>query len=141
MSFLLPSCEEIPPEALPPSETLSSPKSDMPASKPFISKGSIEQSSNCEFLPKIYHLLSFWKSLSSTKLTYTQTFSAQIYALTLVSMRNVSENTLPFVSQSINKHSKTSFEKNCFSAWASTLNMGLINKVDMVCLSPVGYGV
>ena len=39
------------------------------------------------------------------------------------------------------KHSKTSFEKNCFSAWVSTLNMGLINKVDMVCLSPVGYGV
>ena len=39
------------------------------------------------------------------------------------------------------KHSKISFEKNCFSAWASTLNMGLINKVDMVCLSPVGYGV
>ena len=37
--------------------------------------------------------------------------------------------------------SKTSFEKYCFSAWASTLNMGLINKVDMVCLSPVGYGV
>ena len=36
---------------------------------------------------------------------------------------------------------RTSFEKNCFSAWASTLNMGLINKVDMVCLSPVGYGV
>ena len=39
------------------------------------------------------------------------------------------------------RHSRTSFEKNCFSAWASTLNMGLINKVDMVCLSPVGYGV
>ena len=38
-------------------------------------------------------------------------------------------------------HAKTSFETNCFSAWASTLNMGLINKVDMVCLSPVGYGV
>ena len=38
-------------------------------------------------------------------------------------------------------YSKTSFEKNCFSAWASTLNMGLINKVNMVCLSPVGYGV
>ena len=32
-------------------------------------------------------------------------------------------------------------KKNCFSALASTLNMGLINKVDMVCLSPVGYGV
>ena len=40
-----------------------------------------------------------------------------------------------------NNCSRTSFEKNCFSAWASTLNMGLINKVDMVCLSPVGYGV
>ena len=39
------------------------------------------------------------------------------------------------------KYSKTSFEKNCFSAWASTLNVGLINKVDMVCLSPVVYGV
>ena len=44
-------------------------------------------------------------------------------------------------SKGLFKHSKTSFEKNCFSAWASTLNMGLINKVDMVCLSPVGYGV
>ena len=43
--------------------------------------------------------------------------------------------------QLLHEHSKTSFEKNCFSAWASTLNMGLINKVDMVCLSPVGYGV
>ena len=37
----------------------------------------------------------------------------------------------------VNKSQKTSFEKNCFSAWASTLNMVLINKVDMVCLSPV----
>ena len=43
--------------------------------------------SNCEFLLKIYHFLSFWKSLSSTKLAYTQTLSAQIYALTLVLMR------------------------------------------------------
>ena len=31
--------------------------------------------------------------------------------------------------------------KKTLFAWASTLNMGLINKVDMVCLSPVGYGV
>ena len=46
-----------------------------------------------------------------------------------------------FAKITLNKHSKTSFEKNCFFAWASTLNMGLINKVDMVCLSPVGYGV
>ena len=52
--------------------------------------------------------------------------------------------SLPPPSQRFDKVTiitKTSFEKNCFSAWASTLNMGLINKVDMVCLSPVGYGV
>ena len=36
---------------------------------------------------------------------------------------------------------RLALKKNCFSAWASTLNMGLINEVDMVCLSPVGYGV
>ena len=107
MSFLLPSCEEIPPEALPASDTISSPKSDMPASEPFISKGAIDHSSNCEFLLKIYHFLSFWKSLSSTKLTYTQTLSAQIYALTLVLMRTsrIAEDTLLFVSQSINNFS------------------------------------
>ena len=29
-------------------------------------------------------------------------------------------------------HWKTSFEKNCFSAWASTLNMGLINKLNTI---------
>ena len=100
MSFLLPSCEEIPPESLPSSDTISSPKSDMPASEPFISKGTIEHSSNCEFLLKIYHFLSFWKSLSSTKLAFTQTLSAQISL-----NADVSENTLPFVSQSIDNFS------------------------------------
>ena len=103
MSFLLPSCEEIPPEALPASDTISSPKSDMPAGEPFISKGTVEHSSNREFLLKIYHFLSFWKSLSSTKLTYTQTLSA-IYALTLVLM-GMSRKTLQFVIQSINNFS------------------------------------
>ena len=91
VSFLLPSCEEIPPEALPAFDTISLPKSDMPASKLFISKRSIEHSSDCEFLLKIYHFLSFWKSLSSTKLTYTQALSAKIYTLTLVLMRTFRE--------------------------------------------------
>ena len=111
MSFLLPSCEEIPPESLPAFDTISSPKSNMPASEPFISKGTVEHTSNCEFLLKIYHFPSFWKSLSSTKLTYTPTLSA-IYALLTISDRgqgslnaDVSENTLPFVSQSINNFS------------------------------------
>ena len=44
VSFFLPSCEEIPPEALPASDTISSPRSDMPASEPLISKGTIEHS-------------------------------------------------------------------------------------------------
>ena len=102
MSFLLPSCEEIPPEALPASGTISLPKSDMPTSEPIISKGTIEHSSNCEFLLKIYHLLSFWKSLSSTKLIYTQSSDLR----TNLSLNaDVSENTLPFVSQSINNFS------------------------------------
>ena len=109
MSFLLPSCEEIPPESLPASDTISSPKFDMPASEPFISKGTVEHTSNCEFLLKIYHFPSFWKSFSSTKLTYTPTLYA-IYALTPnqieVSLNaDVSESTLPFVSQSINNFS------------------------------------
>ena len=55
--------------------------------------------------------------------------------------RQVTARVAVVVNEQLKKHSKTSFEKNCFSAWASTLNMGLINKVDMVCLSPVGYGV
>ena len=72
----------------------------MPTSKPFIS----------EFLLKIYHFPSFWKSLSSTKLTYTPTLSA-IYVLNISDQIEVSlnadvlENTLPFVSQSINNFS------------------------------------
>ena len=53
----------------------------------------------------------------------------------------VTTNGFVTIWYGLRKYAKTSFEKNCFSAWASTLNMGLINKVDMVCLSPVGYGV
>ena len=98
MSFLLPSCEgEIPPEALPASDTISSPKSDMLASEPFISKGTIEHSSNCKLLLKIYHFLLFRRSLSSTYLRYLRT--------NLSLNADVSENTLPFVSQSLNNFS------------------------------------
>ena len=92
MSFLIPSCEEIPPEALPASSTISSPKSDMPAGMSFISKGTVEHSSNCEFLLKIYHFISFWNALR--------------YLRTNLSINaDVLENTLPFVSQSINNFS------------------------------------
>ena len=111
MSFLLPSCEEIPPESLPAFDTISSPKSNMPASEPFISKGTVEHTSNCDFLLKTYHFPSFWKSLSSTKLTYTPTLST-IYALTISDRGQGSLNAdvlethlLPFVSQSINNFS------------------------------------
>ena len=110
MSFLLPSCEEIPSESLHAFDTISLPISDMPTSELFISKETVEHTLNCEFLLKIYHFPSFWKSLSSTKLTYTPTLSA-IYALTISERgqgslnADVSENTLPFVSQSINNFS------------------------------------
>ena len=46
-----------------------------------------------------------------------------------------------YIELYLKEHWKTSLEKNCFSAWASTLDKGLINKVDMVYLSSVGYGV
>ena len=64
------------------------------------------------------------------------TFAILVFVNLLSSWQLKRESTSVYKSDS-----KTSFEKNCFSAWASTLNMGLINKVDMVCLSPVGYGV
>ena len=101
------SCEEIQPASLPAFDTISSPKSNMPASEPFISKGTVERTSNCEFLLKIYHFPTFWKSLSSTKLSYTPTLSA-IYALTISDRgqdslnADVPENTFPFVIQFIN---------------------------------------
>ena len=104
MSFLLPSCEEIPPEALPASDTISSPKSDMPASEPFISKGTIEHYSNCEFLLKIYHFLSFWKSLFDKTYLYKKALRSDLRT-NLSLNADVSENTLPFVSQSINNFS------------------------------------
>ena len=85
----------------------------MPASEPFISKGTIEHSLNCEYLLKTYHFLSFWKSLSSKKTCLYPN------ALHLDLRTNLSRNA--DVSENI--------------------YMGLINKVDMVCLSPVGYGV
>ena len=107
MSFLLPSCEEIPPESLPASDNISSPKFNMLASEPLIYRGTVEHTSNCVFLLKIYIFPSFWKSLSLTKPTYTPTLSA-IYALTISDLgqgslnADVSENTLLFVSHSIN---------------------------------------
>ena len=60
MSLLLPSCKEVPFESLSTSDTISSPKSVMPASKPFISKGTIEYTSNCEFLLKTFFLFEIF---------------------------------------------------------------------------------
>ena len=39
----------------------------LPASRPFISKETVEHTSKCELLLKIYHFPSICKSLSSTK--------------------------------------------------------------------------
>ena len=50
-------------ESLPDSDTISSLKSDMTAGQPLISEETVEHTSSCEFLLKIYHLPSLWKSL------------------------------------------------------------------------------
>ena len=57
-------------------------------------------------------------SLENLKGKYTKNISVGL--ITVVVQENI--RCLPII------HSKTSFEKNCFYAWASTLNMGLINK-------------
>ena len=72
----------------------------MPAREPFISKGTIEHSSNYEFLIKRYNFLSFWKSLSSTKHALRSDLRTNLSL-----NADISENTLPFVSQSINNFS------------------------------------
>ena len=106
MSFLLPSCEEIPPEALPASDTISSPKSDMPASEPFISKGTIEHSSNCEVVLAQDIPLSFVLEVAFIDKTYLYPNALRSDLRTELSVNaDVSENTLPFVSQSINNFS------------------------------------
>ena len=104
MSLLLPSCEEIPPEALPASHTISSPKSDVPASEPFISKGTVEHSSQCEFLLKKYHFF-FFLEVAFTDKTYPYPNALRYLSTNLSLKVDVSENTLPFVKQSINNFS------------------------------------
>ena len=106
MLFLQPSCEEIPREALPASDTISSPKSDMPASEPFISKGTIEYYLNCEFSLKIYHFNSLFLEVAFIDKTYLYPNALSSDLRTNLSVNaDVSENTLPFVSQSINNFS------------------------------------
>ena len=93
------------PKRFPLPTLLSSPKSDMPASEPFISKGTIEHSSNCEFLLKIYHFLSFFEVPFIDK-THLFPKALRSDLSTKLSLNvDVSENTLPFVSQSINNFS------------------------------------
>ena len=102
------------PKRFPASDTISSPKSDMPASEPFISKGTIEYFSNCEFLLKTYHFLSFLEVAFIDK-TYLYPnalrFLRANLSLNIIVTGNlslnadVSEYTLPFVSHSINNFS------------------------------------
>ena len=59
---------------------------------------------NCEFLLKIYHFPSFWKSLSSTKLspTLSAIYTLTAHRIEVCLYADVLENILPFESQSIN---------------------------------------
>ena len=92
------------PKRFPASDTISSPKSDMPASEPFISKGTIEYSSNCEFLLKTYHFLSFLEVAFIDK-TYLYPNALHYLRTNLSLNADVSEYTLPLVSHSINSFS------------------------------------
>ena len=84
----------------------------------------------------IFPGLSYKEALNASNLP---TLKERMELLTTTLFKEAVENK----SHKLNKllQPSPSFEKNCFSAWASTLNMGLINNVDMVCLWPVGYGV
>ena len=76
----------------------------MPASEPFISKETVEHSSNSEFLLKIYHY-SFFLEVAFTDKTYLYPNALRYLRTNLSLNADVSENTLPFVSQSINNFS------------------------------------
>ena len=56
MSLLLPSCEEIQPESLPVSDTVSLLESDMTTSESFLSDETVDITSHCDFSLKKYHL-------------------------------------------------------------------------------------
>ena len=77
----------------------------MPASEQFISKGTIEYSSNCEFLLKSIPL-SFVLEVAFIDKTYLYPKALRSDLRTNLSLNaDVSENTFPFVSQSINNFS------------------------------------
>ena len=102
-SLLLPSCEEIPLESLPASDTISSPKCDMPASEPFISKETVEHTSTYELLLKIYHFPSFLEVAFIDK-TYPNAlrYLRTNYIRSRLAFMRTSRKTDPFESQSIN---------------------------------------
>ena len=74
----------------------------MPASEPFISKGTVEHSSNCEFLLKIYHFL-FGSRFHRQNLPILK--RSPLFTHWPLSWCGRLNNTLPFVSQSINNFS------------------------------------
>ena len=103
MSLLQPSCEEIPLESLPASDTISSPTSYMPASEPFISNETVEHTSNCEFLLKIYHLPSFGSRFHRQNLPQrSPLFTHKPHQIEVSFMRTTRKSYFRFESQSIN---------------------------------------
>ena len=74
----------------------------MPACEPFISKGTVEHSSNCEFL---LTALSFFLEVAFIDKTYLHPNAFPYLRANLSLNADVLENTLPFVSQSINSFS------------------------------------
>ena len=76
----------------------------MPAGEPFISKGTVEHSSNCEFLAQDIPL-SFFLEVAFIDKTYLYPNALRYFRTNLSLNADVSVNTLPFVNQSINNFS------------------------------------
>ena len=106
MPLLLPSCEEgeIPLESLAASDTISSPKSDMHASEPFISKETVEHISNCEFLAQDIPL-SFYLEVAFIDKTFRYLRTNHIRSRLAFMRTSRKTYFLPFESQSINNFS------------------------------------
>ena len=114
MSFLLPSCEEIPSEALPASDTISSPKSDMPASELFISKGLLNILQTVSSCSRYTTFFLFGSRFRRQNLPIPKRFRSDLRT-NLSLNADVLENTLLFVSQSINNFSD--YDKSQTHEW------------------------
>ena len=83
---------------------------------------------NLSFEDFLKHPYVTCEDLQDRKTMLARTLSCSMHAALQALHSSIERDCFNFNQTSLSGHWKTSFEKNCFSAWASTLNMGLINK-------------